>query len=98
MGYWSTKSIINHYVADSVEGPFELVDLESVNVVTHAYYQGLLNADGTMNYTFSIPRSSTDLNTTWRVRMISDIATGATYAEWASQYGLELYRTSMRAP
>ena len=26
MGYWSTKSIINHYVADSVEGPFELVD------------------------------------------------------------------------
>jgi hypothetical protein len=26
MGYWQTKSIINHYVADSVEGPFELVD------------------------------------------------------------------------
>ena len=26
MGYWPTKSIINHYVADSVEGPFELVD------------------------------------------------------------------------
>ena len=25
MGYWPTKSIINHYVADSVEGPFELV-------------------------------------------------------------------------
>jgi hypothetical protein len=25
MGYWQTKSIINHYVADSVEGPFELV-------------------------------------------------------------------------
>ena len=66
----------------------EWVDLESVNVATHAYYQGLLNADGTMNYTFSIPRPSTDLNTTWRVRMISDIATGATYAEWASQYGL----------
>jgi hypothetical protein len=25
MGYWQTKSIINHYTADSVEGPFELV-------------------------------------------------------------------------
>jgi len=26
MGYWQKKSIINHYVADSIEGPFELVD------------------------------------------------------------------------
>ena len=25
MGHWSTKSIINHYVADSVEGPFNLI-------------------------------------------------------------------------
>ena len=25
MGYWQTKSIINHYVADSVEGPYEFV-------------------------------------------------------------------------
>ena len=25
MGYWKTKSIINHYVADSVEGPYKLV-------------------------------------------------------------------------
>ena len=25
MGYWQSKSIINHYVADSIEGPFELV-------------------------------------------------------------------------
>ena len=25
MGYWQSKSIINHYVADSVEGPYELV-------------------------------------------------------------------------
>ena len=25
MGYWQTKSIINHYVADSIEGPFELI-------------------------------------------------------------------------
>ena len=24
MGYWQSKSIINHYVGDSVEGPFEL--------------------------------------------------------------------------
>jgi hypothetical protein len=25
MGYWQSKSIINHYVADSVEGPYEFV-------------------------------------------------------------------------
>lgn len=25
MGNWSSKSIINHYVADSVEGPYELI-------------------------------------------------------------------------
>ena len=25
MGFWQSKSIINHYVADSVEGPFELI-------------------------------------------------------------------------
>jgi hypothetical protein len=25
MGYWQSKSIINHYMADSVEGPFELI-------------------------------------------------------------------------
>ena len=26
MGYWKSRSIINHYVADSIEGPFTLVD------------------------------------------------------------------------
>ena len=26
MGYWQSKSIINHYAGDSVEGPFELVE------------------------------------------------------------------------
>ena len=25
MGYWQSKSIINHYVADSIEGPFKLL-------------------------------------------------------------------------
>ena len=25
MGYWQSKSIINHYVGDSIEGPFKLV-------------------------------------------------------------------------
>ena len=25
MGYWQSKSIINHYVADSIEGPYKLV-------------------------------------------------------------------------
>ena len=26
MGYWQSKSIINHYVAESIDGPFELVE------------------------------------------------------------------------
>lgn len=45
------------------------VDLESVNIAKNTYYQGLQNADGTMDYTFSIPRSALDLNESWRVRM-----------------------------
>ena len=67
----------------------EWVDLESVNLAANSYYQGRLNADGTMNYTFSIPRPSSDLNAAWRVRVVSDLADGNTYEEWTSQYGLE---------
>jgi hypothetical protein len=46
------------------------VDLESVDIQNDTYYQGVLNADGSMDYTFSIPRPSLDLNEAWRVRVL----------------------------
>jgi hypothetical protein len=67
----------------------EWVDLESVNLTANTYYQARLNADGTMDYTFSIPRPTSELKDAWRIRVVSDLARGNTYEEWASQYGLE---------
>ncbi len=49
------------------------IDLESVDIDNHTYYQALRNADGTTNYTFSIPRPTTDLSNAWRVRVIYDV-------------------------
>ena len=48
------------------------VDLESVDIESDTYYQAVLNADGTMDYTFSIPRPAgqNDLDTPWRVRIL----------------------------
>lgn len=45
-------------------------DLEGVDLAGNAYYQGVLNPDGSMDYIFSIPRPSLDLNATWRVRIV----------------------------
>ena len=48
------------------------VDLESVDIESDTYYQAVLNADGTMDYTFSIPRpyGHHDLDAPWRVRIL----------------------------
>lgn len=46
-------------------------DLESVNIAANNYYQGVQNADGTVNYAFTIPRPSLDLNEGWRIRVVS---------------------------
>ena len=48
------------------------VDLESVDIENDTYYQAIQNADGTMDYTFSIPRPAGlhDLDAPWRVRIL----------------------------
>ena len=46
-------------------------DLEGVDLAGNAYYQGVTNPDGSMDYIFSIPRPSLDLNASWRVRIIN---------------------------
>ena len=48
------------------------VNLEAVNVEADTYYQAVLNANGSMDYSFSIPRPAGqhDLDTAWRVRVI----------------------------
>ena len=48
-------------------------DLESVDIDNHTYYQALRNADGTTNYTFSVRRPTTDLDDTWRVRVMYEV-------------------------
>lgn len=46
-------------------------DLGIVDLDKNSYYQAVQNPDGTMDYTFSIPRPSLDLNEAWRVRIYS---------------------------
>jgi len=48
------------------------VDLESVDIGNDTYYQSVQNADGTMDYAFSIPRpvGLVDLDASWRLRVI----------------------------
>lgn len=46
-------------------------DLESVDIGNNSYYQAIQNADGTMDYGFSIQRPSVDLNAAWRVRVVA---------------------------
>ena len=47
-------------------------NLEAVDVEANTYYQAVLNADGSMDYSFSIPRPAGqhDLDAAWRVRVI----------------------------
>ncbi len=49
-------------------------ELEGVDLINNAYYQGFLNPDGSMDYVFSIPRPSLDLNAAWRVRVVNTLA------------------------
>ncbi len=48
------------------------VNLEAVDIEDDTYYQAVLNANGSMDYSFSIPRpvGQHDLDTAWRVRVI----------------------------
>jgi len=49
------------------------VNLESVDIDNHTYYQALQNSDGTTDYTFSVHRLSMDLEEAWRVRVIYEV-------------------------
>jgi len=45
--------------------------LEGVNLTSNQnYYQGTLNSNGTMDYVFSVKRLESDLNKSWRIRVI----------------------------
>ena len=48
------------------------VNLEAVDTEADTYYQAVLNADGSMDYSFSIPRPAGqhDLDSAWRLRVI----------------------------
>lgn len=48
------------------------VDLETVDIENDTYYQAVQNTDGTMDYTFSIPRPPGlhDLDAPWRIRIL----------------------------
>lgn len=48
------------------------VSLESVNIEENNYYQGIRNTNGMMDCLFNINRPTTDLEQSWRVRIISN--------------------------
>ncbi len=48
------------------------VSLESVDIDQNNYYQGYLDAEGTLDCAFNIDRPSFDLNEPWRLRIIRD--------------------------
>lgn len=54
------------------------LDLESVDIADHAYFQGYLNPEGSMDYVFNLQRPTTNLADAWRVRFV----TGATPEVW----------------
>ncbi|MDF7808621.1 hypothetical protein P4E94_14320 [Pontiellaceae bacterium B12219] len=45
-------------------------DLEAVDLEQNSYYQGIRTADGTMDCLFNINRPSSNLNESWRIRII----------------------------
>ena len=46
------------------------IPLESVDIDQNSYYQGVRNADGSMDCIFNITRPSHDLNDPWRIRIL----------------------------
>ena len=48
------------------------IDLESVDIANHTYYQAIQNANGTMDYAFNVPRpaGAHDLESSWRIRIL----------------------------
>ncbi len=57
--------------------------LPDVTLDEHAYYQAYLNADGKLDYTFSIKRPTDDLTESWRVRINGEIGH---FQDWLASY------------
>jgi len=57
--------------------------LPGVTLDEHAYYQGNYNAEGTMDYVFSVPRPSLDLTAEWHVRVNGTLGH---YDAWVASY------------
>ncbi|VGO12506.1 Arylsulfatase [Pontiella desulfatans] len=66
------------------------VPLETADVTENDDYQGVQNADGTMDVVFNMPRPSSGLNESWRIRIVSGSATvpQGNYADWIHGFGL----------
>jgi len=54
------------------------VPLESVDINMNSYYQGVRNADGSMDCVFNIQRPSGHLDDSWRIRILNSTDSGAT--------------------
>ena len=74
------------------------VNLEAVAIEDNTYYQGVLNADGSMDYSFSIPRPADhhDLDAAWRVRVLyanlpldSEGQEIQPFEKWVSDLGMD---------
>lgn len=74
------------------------VNLEAVDIEDDTYYQGVINADGSMDYSFSIPRPAGDhdLDAAWRVRVLyanlplnSNGQEIQPYEKWVSDLGID---------
>lgn len=79
------------------------VNLEAVDIEDDTYYQGVINADGSMDYSFSIPRPADhhDLDATWRVRVLyanlpldSEGQEIQPFEKWVSDLGMDAAATS----
>ncbi|MDF7823569.1 sulfatase-like hydrolase/transferase [Pontiellaceae bacterium B12227] len=66
------------------------VPLETADVNENNDYQGVQNADGSMDVVFNMPRPSSDLDKSWRIRIVSGSATDVqgSYADWIHGFGL----------
>ena len=57
--------------------------LSGVTLDEHAYYQGYYNAEGTMDYVFSVPRPTTNLAASWHIRVNGTLGH---YDAWLASY------------
>jgi len=69
-------------------------NLSNVSLDEHAYYQGYYNADGTMDYVYSVPRPSFDLSASWHIRVNGTLSH---YDAWIAEYPALHYSTDVNS-